>query len=129
VNERELQALKGAFGLADVSDPAELRTTIEKRLAGMNALDRAALNIDIGRRIAEIEAHAASSTYSPATWSLLATAAFSLLLAGVLVFAAFQIRASLTLRVAFALFAVLSFLVAWRATARVVYRWANNRDM
>lgn len=129
MNDQELQALKGAFGFEHITDPLELRAAIEQRVAHMNVVDRAAMNIDIGRRLQELEALVPGARYSPATWSLLTTAILLGLLASLAFWWVRRTSVSLILRIPVGLFGALAFLVTWRAAARIIYRLANKRDM
>jgi hypothetical protein len=59
VNQREHDAVKRAlaeeFGLTNVDDPDELRLLVRTKMAEMNALDRAALEMRVGRVLSERE--------------------------------------------------------------------------
>lgn len=129
MKDQEIEAIRHAFGLDQITDPAVVRAEIESRLSKMNALDRAAVMMKIGTRIGELEAAQPGAKYSPPTWTLIATA---LLLAGLAAGATYVVLATslwLMLKIALGIMGFVWFLMSWRAVARVVFRLANDRDI
>lgn len=129
MNEAEIEAIKRAFGLSHINDPEEIRAEIDKRFNNMNAFDRAAVQMEIGRRMTELEAQRPGDKYSPATWSLAVTALVFCVLAAVAVWAVFSTSLWLVVKIVLGIFAAFWFVAAWRSIARVLFRLANGRDM
>jgi hypothetical protein len=127
VTPAELAALKHAYGLEHISDPAELRAAITERDRTMNPLDRAATLMKVGTKSRELEAAAPGSRYSPPSRSLLMTAVLFLVFAALCLAGAVRLP-SLFLRVPAGIFGIVFFLAAWRASARIIYRVFNRRD-
>jgi hypothetical protein len=129
MNEMELEAIKRAFGLSHITDSLQLRREIEQRFSQMNVMERAAVQMKIGMRLKELDAQLPGAKYSPATWSLAVTALIFAILAAGLGYAIVSTTFRLVVKVIFGALAVLWFVMAWRATARILFRLANGRDM
>ena len=126
---QEFEIVKQKLGLQHIQNPEALRVAVDQKLASMNAADRLALTMRIGRKATEAEAMAPGAEYSPSTGSLIGTAlVFALLAAGaVLLILGTEMLG--ILKIVVAVLAIFWFIAGWRAIARVIYRSANGRDM
>ena len=129
MNEAEMEAIKRAFGLSHISDPVQLRAEIDKRFSNMNAFDRAAVQMEIGRRMTELVAQRSGDKYTPPTWSLTIAAGTFGVLAAAATWAAFATSLWLVVKIVLGILAALLLIAAWRSIARVLFRLANGRDM
>lgn len=129
MNPQEIEAIQHAFGLDHIKDPVRLRAEIESRFSKMNALDKAAVKMKIGTRMQEIEARLPGEKYSPPTWTLILVAHIFIGIAAVATYVVLASSLWLILKVALGVFALVWFLCASRAMARVIFRIANGKDI
>lgn len=128
MKEHELEIMKQEFGLSHLNDPDELRAAISERFAEMNSIQRAEVQMRIGRKVREAEEMSPGAKYSPATWSLLAVCSLFLLLLAGGIFVIIRTDLWMALKVIVGVLTVVWFLMAWQALARVVFRAVNRRD-
>jgi len=128
MNEDEIKILKTSFGLSHITDPDELRIAIEKKLSEMNAIDRVAIKMEIGRRISELKSSTPGAPFSPSSWSLLFTGLFFIVLSAFFSFVIFESYFSIVFNIVLGILVLIFFVMAWRAFARVIYRWGSKRD-
>jgi|GEM_PF-3468626 len=125
----ELEILKEELGLTGIDDPDAVRAAIQEKFESMNAIDRFAVQANIGRKAQEAEAKSPATLYSPPSGFLLAAGGLCLafFLAAMLVivktefWVGFKILAGVV--------GVWFFLLACSGFRRIVYRIVNGRDL
>ena len=120
--------MREIFGLQEIEDSDKLKVEIQRRMASMNAIQRAEINMRIGTKVGEAEARTPGAKYSPPTQALLIKSVFCLMLASGSIVLILYTRLPLVFKLVTGTIGVIWLLMSWRATARVIYRSRNNRD-
>ncbi len=120
--------MREVFGLQGIEDPDALKAEVQRRMASMNAIERAEIQMRIGMKKDEAEAKTPGAKYSPPTQALcLASIIFLVLSAGSAAIV-FYTKLWLVLKVVAGILGIIWLLMSWRGIMRVVYRFRNNRD-
>lgn len=129
LTESELDDLmREVFGLQGITDPKLLRSEVDRRMATMDAIQRAEINMRIGMKASELEARVTGARYSPSTWALVvASLLMAVISCGSIVFIMWATTPRVW-KVASGFVAVFTFFMSLRGLARVLFRLRNSRD-
>ncbi|PIP18696.1 MAG: hypothetical protein COT38_05680 [Candidatus Omnitrophica bacterium CG08_land_8_20_14_0_20_41_16] len=120
--------MKEVFGLQGMDDPDALKAEVKRRMASMNAIERAEIQMRIGMKKDEAEARIPGAKYSPPTQALCLVSIIFLVLSMGSAAIIFYTKLWLVLKVVVGILGVIWLLMSWRGITRVVYRLRNNRD-
>lgn len=120
--------MREVFGLQGIKDPDALKTEVQRRMASMNAIERAEIQMRIGMKKDEAEAKTPGAKYSPPTQALCLASIIFLVLSVGSAAIIFYTKLWLALKVVVGILGIMWLLMSWRGIARVVYRSRNNRD-
>jgi|SRR5882724_316453 len=128
MTDLEIKVLKEVYGLEHIDDLEQLRSAMRVRDAQMNALDRIEIQMRIGRKMQEALAASPGSVFAPTSGSLLLTALFLATLSIGTAIWVFKTHAWFIFRFVVGAVAFILFVAAYRAVARVVYRFIKHKD-
>ena len=120
--------MKEVFNLQGIEDPNTLKAEVQRRMASMNAIERAEIKMRIGMKANETEARTPGAEYSPPNWTLCVASLMFLALSAGAACTMFCTAIWLIFKVVAGILGILWMLMAWRGIARVVYRLHNHRD-
>ena len=120
--------MREVFGLQGIEDPDALKAEVQRRMASMNAIERAEINMRIGTKANETEARVPGTKYSPPTQALCLVSIIFLILSAGSACIIFYTRLWLVFKVVVGILGILWLLMSWRGIVRVIYRLRNHRD-
>jgi hypothetical protein len=101
---------------------------IYPRMASMNAIERAEINMRIGRKADEAKARAPGAMYSPQNHDLFVASMFFLVISTVMGYVIFNTNFSFVIKLIAGIFGIYMALLSWRGFARIMFRLSNHRD-
>jgi hypothetical protein len=129
LNQSEIDnIMREVFGLQGIQDPALLKKEVQRHMASMNAIERAEINMRIGRKADEAKARAPGAMYSPQNHDLFIASIFFLVISVVLGYVIFNTNLSFVIKLIAGILGIYMALLSWRGFARIMFRLSNHRD-
>lgn len=120
--------MREVLGLQGIKDSAVLKEEARRRMASMNAIERAKIQMRIGRKVNEAKARVPGQLYSPPTQALCIAVIVFLALGAGAEYILFFTKAWLVVRVIVGVFGIYWFFSSGRGIARIIFRLWNRRD-
>ena len=129
LNQSEIDnIMREVFGLQGIQDPALLKKEVQRHMASMNAIERAEINMRIGRKADEAKERAPGAMYSPQNHDLFIASIFFLVISVVLGYVIFNTNLSFVIKLIAGILGIYMALLSWRGFARIMFRLSNHRD-